>query len=332
MLDNDHGVQLERPSISPVRPINLVVGFYVLCILTMAGSVAADSPPVFLTKWGSSGSGDGQGLFFYLGVDPVGNVYVPDGANDRVQRFASDGTFLTKWGSQGTGDGQFANGPLDVAADGSGTVYVSSDGEIQKFTAEGTFIARFDAFVAAIAVDPTGQWVYGIVADVVAQFTTDGTFVRQWTTFNPAQNNGIAVGPSGNVYVAEDHDLIFKYTADGTFLMSWGTSGSGDGQFSQPYGIAVDSDENVYVVDSGNSRIQKFTSTGAFLTKWGSNGTGDGQFIGPRDIGVDGDGNIYVADWANNRIQKFGDAATPSAPTTWGRLKTLYREPTSSNP
>jgi DNA-binding beta-propeller fold protein YncE len=62
------------------------------------------------------------------------------------------------------------------------------------------------------------------------------------------------------------------------FKGMWGSTGTSDGQFNEPHGIAVDSDGNVYVVDRFNHRIQKFTSTGIFLDKWGGFGTGDGKF------------------------------------------------------
>ena len=47
--------------------------------------------------------------------------------------------------------------------------------------------------------------------------------------------------------------------------------------FSEPEGIDIDSDGNVYVGDSHNRRIQKFASDGTFITKWGSGGDGDGH-------------------------------------------------------
>jgi len=141
--------------------------------------------------------------------------------------------------------------------------------------------------------------------------------------------NGVAVGPSGNVYVVEggSADKLYKFTPDGTLLGQWGGTGTGDGQFNTPYGVAVDADENVYVCEGGGNRVQKFTSDGVFLTKWGSPGSGDGQFIFPTDLAVDSDFNIYVVDSANHRIQKFGSPPTPTRTTTWGRLKALYRTP-----
>ncbi|MBI5195589.1 MAG: hypothetical protein HZA10_04635, partial [Nitrospirae bacterium] len=84
---------------------------------------------------GSYGSGDGQ--FWYpesVTVDSLGNVYVTDFYNHRIQKFTSDGVFITKWGSYGSGDGQF-NNPSGVAVDSSGNVYVTELGNnrIQKF-------------------------------------------------------------------------------------------------------------------------------------------------------------------------------------------------------
>ena len=104
-------------------------------------------------------------------------------------------------------------------------------------------------------------------------------------------------------------NLIQSYETDSyVFLTMWGSFGSGDGQFSQPYGIALDSSGNIYVADFINNRIQKFNSTGVFVSKFGSGGSGDGQFGVPVGIAVDSSGNIYVAEFGNNRIQKFNSA------------------------
>ena len=62
--------------------------------------------------------------------------------------------------------------------------------------------------------------------------------------------------------------------------------GAGDGTFSAPSRAATDSSNNVYVTDSGNSRVQKFNSTGTFLSKFGSLGIGNGQFLAGSALGV----------------------------------------------
>ncbi len=73
-----------------------------------------------ITKWGSSGSGDGQfGTPHGVAVDSSDNVYVAETLNHRIQKFDSSGSFITKWDSSGLGDGQFG-GPTGVAVDSSG--------------------------------------------------------------------------------------------------------------------------------------------------------------------------------------------------------------------
>jgi tripartite motif-containing protein 71 len=54
------------------------------------------------------------------------------------------------------------------------------------------------------------------------------------------------------------NDRIQKFSSGGAFIAKWGASGSGDGQFSSPEGVATDAAGNVYVADTFNDRIQKF--------------------------------------------------------------------------
>jgi PKD repeat protein len=285
---------------------------------------------VFVTKWGTSGAGDGQ--FNYpsgVAVDSSGILYVADFENHRIQMFSSTGIFLAKWGTAGTVDGQF-NYPSGVAVDSSGNVYVADTDNyrIQMFSSTGTFLAKWGSYgsgdgrllyPSGIAVDSSGN-VY--VADTsnhrIQMFSSTGTFLAKWGSYGSGDGQfnypyGIAVDSSGNVYVADEQNhRIQKFSSTGTFLAKWGASGSGDGQFNTPRGVAVDSSGNVYIADEQNHRIQMFSSTGTFLTKWGASGSGDGQFDAPYGVAVDSSGNVYVTDYWNNRIQKFArSSATP---------------------
>jgi len=80
-----------------------------------------------------------------------------------------------------------------------------------------------------------------------------------------------------------------------------GNYGSGNGEFNSPRGIALDSSDNLYVVDYGNNRIQKFLSSGTGIVTWGSKGSEEGQFSAPYGIAVDLSGNVYVASNSNEQ-------------------------------
>ncbi len=75
--------------------------------------------------------------------------------------------------------------------------------------------------------------------------------------------------------------------------------------FSQPVGIDLDAEGNVYVTDTFLHRVRKFNAEGQFITAWGTWGTGDGQFQYPHGILVGPNGSIYVVDNGNDRVQVF---------------------------
>ncbi|MEO8601717.1 MAG: DUF2298 domain-containing protein [bacterium] len=77
------------------------------------------------------------------------------------------------------------------------------------------------------------------------------------------------------------------------------------GQLSQPRGLALDAEGNVYVADFGNDRIQKFAPDFTFLKEWGAHGDLPSQFKQPGDVAVGPDGQVYVADTWNQRVQVF---------------------------
>ncbi|MFW6211044.1 MAG: NHL repeat-containing protein, partial [bacterium] len=75
-----------------------------------------------------------------------------------------------------------------------------------------------------------------------------------------------------------------------------------EGEFKEPSGVGVDGENNVYVADSWNGRIQKFTEDGKFLKSIG--GTAGG-FYSPRNVAVNAYGMVFVADTGTSRIHRF---------------------------
>ena len=125
--------------------------------------------------------------------------------------------------------------------------------------------------------------------------------------------NDVAVGAEGRVYIlcrnegAADirvwsFDDAERLTDD---LISIGSFGSGEGQYTWPVNIVLDSNENIYVSDEALNRISAFDRDGEFLGSWGEEGSAQGQINGPAGIAFDSDENLYVVDALNNRVQKF---------------------------
>jgi uncharacterized protein (TIGR03663 family) len=81
-------------------------------------------------------------------------------------------------------------------------------------------------------------------------------------------------------------------------------AGSGIGELSSPRNLAVSPDQRIYVLDSGNHRVQVFDEFGSPINNWGTFGESPGSFNEPWGIAVD-ESYVYVADTWNHRIQKF---------------------------
>jgi DNA-binding beta-propeller fold protein YncE len=322
---------------------------FLLLLCAVVQTVSAGETYVYSGQWGTYGSTDGQfNRPVGITVDSAGNVLVADEGNNRVEKFTSNGSFLAKWGSSGSEQGQFSY-PWGVVEDSDGNIYVadSFNHRVQKFTSTGTFVMMWGTYGSGngqfnypngLAVDSEDNvYVTEYHGNRVQKFTSNGIFITKWgrnggdgsSGSGDGQFNipmGIAVDSTGYVYVADiNNNRVQKFTSNGTFVAKWGKnggdglSGSGDGEFYHPWGIAVDNKGNVYVVDTGNYRIQKFTSNGTFVAKWGKNGgdgswgSENGEFDQPQGIAVDSSGIVYVSEWGGNRVQKFSkQTVTPT--------------------
>lgn len=149
------------------------------------------------------------------------------------------------------------------------------------------------------------------------------------TSANLGNPKGVAVDKAGNIYIADSlFDVVRKVDSSGTISAFAGTGPGGplgdggpatsasmhlDGQH---LGLAVDSAGNVYITDSGNSRVRKVDTSGTITTFAGSSTNGLGGYSGdggpaasaqlnnPNGLAIDSAGNLYIADLGNHRIRK----------------------------
>jgi len=145
--------------------------------------------------------------------------------------------------------------------------------------------------------------------------------------------SGVAADNQGNVYVTDSgNNTIRKITPAGivtTIAGLAGAKGSADGigtnaSFNLPTGIAVDTNEILYVADEFNDTIRKITPVGTNwmvstlagqvgVANWADGLGTNALFSTPAAIAVDVAGNVYVADTANDvirQINSFGFVST----------------------
>ena len=87
------------------------------------------------------------------------------------------------------------------------------------------------------------------------------------------------------------------------YLGTFSKYGDGDGELIWPVGIAIDSDENIYIADEWMNRISIFTNSGHFLRNWSTQG--DGEVNRTSGIALDLNDDVYVVDSLNHRVRKF---------------------------
>jgi len=110
-------------------------------------------------------------------------------------------------------------------------------------------------------------------------------------------NDPVGVAISHNVIaVSEEDGVVKKFTLQGDYLSMFGSNGTQDGQFINPEGLAFNRKNLLYVVDSGNCRVQVFDSNNNFLLKFGHKGYNSGQFQSPCCIAMDSIDHVYVTD------------------------------------
>jgi hypothetical protein len=222
---------------------------------------------------GSGGGGAGQftsPLGTAVDSDPlsasVGDVYVVDAGNNRVEKFGPDGEFLLMFGGEGSADGEFeglSNRQLaSIAVNAEGDVYVGDANRVQRFSEDGVYEAtvlegagEIEALAAALGGD-----VYALSSDRagVREYDASGNEV---VPVVPARDEGgepraIAAGPGGSLFVDDDLDgthSIRVYNAAGEETQAF-DEGEEDGAYGIGWSEAAGA---LYVVGiEGGRRVR----------------------------------------------------------------------------
>jgi tripartite motif-containing protein 71 len=256
----------------------------------------------------------GMGQLGGLAINTLGQILIADEYSNIIRVYSTQGSFLRTFGNYGAEPGQFDR-PAGLALGPDGKIYVADreNNRVQVFDTESSFL-----------------WM--ISSDCLD------------CLYHP---DGVAVNSAGNVFVADSaNNRIMIYNKNGKYLARIGSVGADPGKFYFPNGndLEFDAQDNLYVADTWNDRVQKinpqgnvefiwqnngggydialadhggiyvarqenkiekYDSQGTMVLSWGSEGAGSGQFDIPRGAETDREGNVWVGDAQNHRVQKF---------------------------
>ncbi len=246
-----------------------------------------------------------------IATDRLGNIYVADLNNQRIQKFNSAGSFMFMFGSNGVTDGLLSN-PNTVAVDGNGNIFVGDDrNRVQKFDSAGNFILSFGTSGSGASmfwqttdlfIDSSGNvYVTDTFNSYIQKFDNNGNYLSTLGTSGAGQLSSpmqMTIDADGMIIVTDTSKGIVTFNPDGTHALTWRSRGDNDGELADANGMDIDSAGNIYVSDSTNQRIQKFSSTGEHLLTIPT-----GVTTGV--VRVDPAGKIWVMDWYNTAIIKY---------------------------
>jgi uncharacterized protein YjiK len=287
-------------------------------------------------------------------IDSTGNIFVADSENHTIRKISTTGIVTTFAGTNGltgnangVGTAASFNYPKALAIDGSNNIYVADSGNysIRKITPAGTVttfagdslsnetlngtgVSAHFMITQSLALDASGNLYVGEVDPVGGgniRKNTPAGVVTTLAVIDGSPTGVIKNNTTGDLFVVDSYyHCIRKVTSAGVVTDYAGTcdlnnsltvDGNGtSASFENPYGIGIDSSQNLFVSDLNNNSIRKISSIGDVTTFAGGNvgfldGTGiAAAFQNPLGLTVTSAGIIYVSDYGNNSIRKITSA------------------------
>jgi sugar lactone lactonase YvrE len=288
-----------------ILPLNYMSGR----ITTVAGHGAPG-------HWGDDGPATAALLDEPVGIaiDSIGNLYIADCGNHCIREVDLNGIIKTIAGIGGAGymgdnypaSMAMLNEPTDIAIDSTGQIYIAdrNNHAIRKIKTDGIIVT------VAGNGSPGYSGDGGEAIDAMLNYPTN-----------------LSVDQAGTLYIADcGNSCIRRIDVDGQIetIAGNGTAGySGDGESAAAAmlnfsgGVAVDSDGDLYITDSGNHRLRKVNTMGIITTIAGNGNlgySGDGAQAVYAVLGGpcccitdDSAGCIYFSDRHNNIIRKVNN-------------------------
>jgi DNA-binding beta-propeller fold protein YncE len=186
--------------------------------------------------------------------DSIGNTYISDGyINSRIAKVSKDGDWLTSWGEPGSGPGQLLT-PHSIAVDAHDNIYVADRGNrrIQVFDTDGKLLRQI---TIDVPYDPDAKPAIGNKPVLPVPPGTQQTMApgAPWTLC-------ITPGPNQVLYTSDAYPgRIYKLSLDGKVLGVLGKAGKPLKRFGWIHEIACPSENELYVAELLNWRVQKLT-------------------------------------------------------------------------
>ena len=284
----------------------------------------------FVRTFGSYGSELGQfQVVKGMHVDRFGNLYISDQMSSRLQVFAGSPVMRMKAEQNQPVPGPvqqkyaYSIGPVSTTpchvisdVDNPSAVATSKDGEVvvalfqehkvQVYSKELQVIAEFtQEDLSARLLCPFGiainenNEVLVSSSDAIFKFTLQGQFIEHFQGDHKFSGiRSIAIGKNGRIYVSENgKKRIQIFNSDMSFCGFASNPKLDKHSKDSPECLAVNSEGNVYLVDSGNCCIQVYSPEGALLFKFGKGGHPQerGCLFSPYAIAIDKDDYVYVS-------------------------------------
>lgn len=236
-----------------------------------------------------------------------------------------------------------------AVTNGASRWFTHGGSRLFEFASSGKYIREIGqgvyAFLFAQSVKVDAQdniWIVDRGSNMVIKFDPAGriamTLSRKPESVNLAGTRGagggraiagdnfnrptdVAWDSAGDIFVADGYgnSRVVKLDKHGKYLQSWGSKGTGPGQFDTPHSLAVDRQNNVYVADPGNKRIQVFDNDGTFKNQFSNTAAswaicispGSHQYLYSSNSNLPDsmeNGEIYKMELDGTVVGKFGRA------------------------